>query len=179
MPETALDWCEVSLLTKWEKRCFAPSESTLMLCTFRLYSETEFGNDQILRRTQYYHNMLWHVGKGKLNKIIWRYWSLEKDETWSNYWDIAGRYWMSHQYHLGYYFWWYGASSHSMAASSGSSGFRSSPRHAASGNDACIVSSPQHGHRNGLWWRGIRSSPPSFSLDIIVATKDHVMVHQN
>ncbi len=49
--------------------------------------------------------VLWHVGKGELNKIIRRYWSLEKDETWSNYWDMAGRYWMSHQYHLGYYFW--------------------------------------------------------------------------
>jgi len=30
---------------------------------------------------------------------------MEQDETWSNYPDMAGRYWMSHQYHLGCYFW--------------------------------------------------------------------------
>jgi hypothetical protein len=51
---------------------------------------------------------LWHIGKGELIKIKRQYWSLEKDETWSNYWDMAGRYWMSHQYHLGCYFWWRG-----------------------------------------------------------------------
>jgi len=31
---------------------------------------------------------------------------MEQDETWSNYRDMARRYWMSHQYHLGCYFWW-------------------------------------------------------------------------
>ena len=30
---------------------------------------------------------------------------MEQDEAWSNNRDMAERYWMSHQYHLGYYFW--------------------------------------------------------------------------
>jgi len=30
---------------------------------------------------------------------------MEQDETWSNYRDMAGRYWMSHQFRLGCYFW--------------------------------------------------------------------------
>ena len=33
---------------------------------------------------------------------------MEQNETWSNYRDMAGRYWMSHQYRLGCYFWWEG-----------------------------------------------------------------------
>ncbi len=28
------------------------------------------------------------------------------DEKWPNYQGMAARYWMSHQYHLAFYFWW-------------------------------------------------------------------------
>ena len=69
----------------------------------------------------------------------------------------------------------YGVSSRPMAASSG---FRSSPGHAALGDAACIASTPPHGHQNGLQQRCIHSSPPPFSLGIIIA-KDHGMVHLN
>jgi hypothetical protein len=54
-----------------------------------------------------------------------------------------------------------------------SSGFRSSPGHAALGDAACIASTPPHGHQNGLRRRCIRSSPPPFLLGVIIA-KDHV-----
>ena len=59
-----------------------------------------------------------------------------------------------------------------------SSGFGSSPGHAASGDAACIASSPPHGHQNGLRRRLFCLSPPPFQPDIIV-TKDHVMAHYN
>jgi len=59
-----------------------------------------------------------------------------------------------------------------------SSGFRSSPGHAALGDAECIASTPPHGHQNGLRRRCIRSSPLPFSLGVIIA-KDHVMVHLN
>ena len=67
----------------------------------------------------------------------------------------------------------YGVSSCPMAASSG---FRSSPGHAALGDAAWTASMPLHRHRNGLQRRCIHSSPPAFLLGIIIA-KDHVMVH--
>ena len=57
-----------------------------------------------------------------------------------------------------------------------SSGFRCSPRHAASGDAACIASTPHHGHQNGLQRRGNCSLPSPISLGIIIG-KDHVMVH--
>ena len=69
----------------------------------------------------------------------------------------------------------YGASSCSMAASSG---FRCSPGHDASGDAACIASTLSHGHQNEQRRRCIRSSPPPFSLGVIIA-KDHGMVHLN
>ena len=70
----------------------------------------------------------------------------------------------------------YGVSSRPMAASSG---FRSSPGHAALGDAEFITSTmPPHGHQNGLRRRCIRLSPPPFLLGIIIA-KDHVMVHLN
>jgi hypothetical protein len=59
----------------------------------------------------------------------------------------------------------YGASSRPMAASSG---FRCSPGHAASGNVACIASTPHHGHQNGLQQRGVCSPPPPILLGIII-----------
>ncbi len=38
---------------------------------------------------------------------ISRWWyDLEVDEKWPNYQDMAGRYLMSHKYHLVLYFWW-------------------------------------------------------------------------
>ena len=51
-----------------------------------------------------------------------------------------------------------------------------SPGHAASGDAACVASTPHHGHQNGPQRRGIRSPPPPISLGIIIA-KDHVRVH--
>jgi hypothetical protein len=57
-----------------------------------------------------------------------------------------------------------------------SSGFQCSHRHAALGDAACIVSTPHHGHQNGLQRRGICSLPPPISLGIIIA-KDHFMVN--
>jgi len=72
-------------------------------------------------------------------------------------WRPPGRYW---------------ASSRPMAASSN---FQCSPGHAASGNAACIASTPPHGHWNGLQLRWICSLPPPFSFGIIVA-KENVMV---
>ena len=59
-----------------------------------------------------------------------------------------------------------------------SSGFRSSPGHAALGDAACIASTPPHGHQNGLRRRCIPSSQPPFLLGVFKA-KDHVMVHLN
>ena len=67
----------------------------------------------------------------------------------------------------------YGASSPQMAASSG---LWCSPGHAASGNAACIASTPPHGHQNGLRRRCICSLPSPFLLGVIV-DKVHVMVH--
>ena len=72
--------------------------------------------------------------------------------------------------------WWppgrYGVSSRP------TSGFRSSPGHAALGDAACIASTPPHGHQNVLRRRCIRSLLPPFSLGVIIA-EDHVMVHLN
>ncbi len=34
------------------------------------------------------------------------YYHLTMDEKWPNYRGMAARYWMSHQYHLAFYFWW-------------------------------------------------------------------------
>jgi hypothetical protein len=69
----------------------------------------------------------------------------------------------------------YGVSSTPMATSSG---FRSSPGHAALGDATCIASTPPHGHQNGLQRRCICSSPLPFFLRGFMA-KDHVMVHLN
>ncbi len=69
----------------------------------------------------------------------------------------------------------YGGSSCPMAVSSG---FRSSPGHAALGNTICIAPAHRRGHQNGRRMRYICSSLPNFSLTLFVA-KDHVMVNQN
>ncbi len=37
--------------------------------------------------------------------LRWNY-HLTMDEKWPNYRGIAARYWMSHQHHLAFYFWW-------------------------------------------------------------------------
>jgi hypothetical protein len=66
-----------------------------------------------------------------------------------------------------------GASSRPMAASSG---FQSSPGHAASGDAVCIAPAYPRGHQNGQQGRCIHFLPPLFLLAIIIA-KDHVMVH--
>jgi hypothetical protein len=66
----------------------------------------------------------------------------------------------------------YGASSCPMAVSSG---FRSSPGHAALGGAVCIAPVHRCGHQNGRRMRYICSLLPTFSLTLFVA-KDHVMV---
>jgi hypothetical protein len=48
--------------------------------------------------------------------------------------------------------------------------------HAASGDAACIASTPRHGHKNEQRWRCICLSQPPFLLGVIVA-KNHVMAH--
>ena len=48
--------------------------------------------------------------------------------------------------------------------------------HRASGDAACIASTPPHGNRNGQQQRHICSLPPPFSLGVIIA-KDNEMVH--
>jgi hypothetical protein len=58
------------------------------------------------------------------------------------------------------------------------SGFYESSGHVASGDAACIASTPPCGHQNGLQRRCICSLPLAFLLGIIIA-KDHVMVHLN
>ncbi len=67
----------------------------------------------------------------------------------------------------------YGASSHPMPASSG---FRSSPGHAALGNDVCIAPVHCRGHQNGWQTRCICLPSSILPLTITIA-KDHVMVH--
>ncbi len=67
----------------------------------------------------------------------------------------------------------YGVSSCPMPASSG---FRSSPGHAALGNAVCIAPVHRHCHRNGRRTRCICSSLSILSSTITVA-KDHVMVN--
>ncbi len=67
----------------------------------------------------------------------------------------------------------YGASSCPMPASSG---FWSSPGHAAFGDAVCIALARCRGHRNGQRTRCICSSLPILSSTITVA-KDHVMVN--
>ncbi len=73
--------------------------------------------------------------------------------------------------------WWppgqYVASSHPMAATSG---FWSSPEHAALGDAVCITLAHCHGHRNGRRMRCICLSLSILSSTITIA-KDHVMVH--
>jgi hypothetical protein len=71
--------------------------------------------------------------------------------------------------------WQYGASSCSMAASSG---FRSSPGHAALGDVLRIAPVDSHGHQNGQQWRNMLMPLLILSSTITVA-EDHVMVHQN
>jgi hypothetical protein len=65
----------------------------------------------------------------------------------------------------------YGASSHPMMASSG---FRSSPGHAALGSAICIAPAHCHGHQNGQRRRCICLLLMLFCLTLLVA-KDHVM----
>jgi hypothetical protein len=67
----------------------------------------------------------------------------------------------------------YGANSRPMAASSG---FQSSPGHAALGDAVLIALVHRRGHQNGRWMRYICSSLPTFSLTLFIA-KDHVMVN--
>ena len=47
------------------------------------------------------------LGKVNVTKFSRRFGSLEQDEKWSNYRDMAGQYCMSHHYQLGLYFWWW------------------------------------------------------------------------
>ncbi len=65
----------------------------------------------------------------------------------------------------------YGASSPLMAASSG---FQSSPGHAASGDAICIAPAHCHGHQNGQQRKCICSLLLPFCLTLLGA-KDHVM----
>jgi hypothetical protein len=66
----------------------------------------------------------------------------------------------------------YGASSHPMVASSG---FWSSPGHAALGNAICIALAHCHGHQNGKQWRCICLLSSLFFLTLLIA-KGHIMV---
>ncbi len=69
----------------------------------------------------------------------------------------------------------YGVNSCSMAASSG---FWSSPGHAALGKAICIAPAHRHGHKNGQRRKNFLMPLSILSLTIALA-KDHVMVHWN
>jgi hypothetical protein len=57
-----------------------------------------------------------------------------------------------------------------------SSGFESSPGHAASGNAVCVALAHCHDHQNGQQ-RNIILMPSSILSSTITVAKDHVMVH--
>jgi hypothetical protein len=74
--------------------------------------------------------------------------------------------------------WWllvqYRASSCPMPVSSG---FRSSPGHAALGNTLCIAPADHHGHQNGQRRWNMFIQLLILSSTTITVAKDHVMVH--